>query len=97
MDNPAQRITIKILRFYQLTLSPDHSWVRARRLVGACRFQPTCSDYAIQAIERFGLARGGWLAVKRLARCNPFNHGGYDPCPAGHSNNPQGFILGNKN
>jgi len=81
METSAQRAVIKILRLYQLTLSPDHSWVRARRLLGACRFQPTCSTYAIQAIERFGLMHGGWLAFKRLMRCNPFNAGGHDPCP----------------
>jgi uncharacterized protein len=81
MNTPAQRAAIKILRLYQITLSPDHSWLRARRLVGACRFEPTCSTYAIKAIERFGFLRGGWLAFKRLMRCNPFNHGGYDPVP----------------
>jgi len=48
----------------------------------SCRFQPTCSSYALTSIERFGVARGGWLAAKRIARCHPFNEGGYDPVPA---------------
>ncbi|RJO59613.1 membrane protein insertion efficiency factor YidD [Candidatus Parcubacteria bacterium] len=77
---------IKLLRFYQITLSPDHSWLRTRRLTGVCRFQPTCSTYAIMVIENFGLWRGGWLAFKRLMRCNPFNAGGYDPCPNAKTN-----------
>ena len=47
----------------------------------ACRFRPTCSQYAYTAIERFGPLKGGWLALKRLLRCNPFCKGGYDPVP----------------
>lgn len=47
----------------------------------SCRFQPTCSQYALQAIEGFGAWRGSWLAIKRILRCHPFNPGGYDPVP----------------
>jgi putative membrane protein insertion efficiency factor len=60
-----------LVRAYQLTLS--------RVLPPSCRFYPSCSEYTRQAIERYGLARGAWLGAKRLARCHPFNPGGYDP------------------
>jgi uncharacterized protein len=67
------RIALAMIRVYQCTLS--------RCLPPACRFVPSCSEYAFQAIERYGLARGGWLAIRRLSRCHPFNPGGYDPVP----------------
>ncbi|KAB2949383.1 MAG: membrane protein insertion efficiency factor YidD [Phycisphaerae bacterium] len=50
-------------------------------LAGSCKYCPTCSEYAIEAVRRYGPMRGGWLAVRRLARCVPFRPGGYDPVP----------------
>ena len=63
------------IRIYQLTLSP---WLGRQ-----CRYEPTCSHYAHEAIERFGARRGVWLAMKRLGRCHPWGRSGYDPVPAG--------------
>ncbi|GIV57054.1 MAG: putative membrane protein insertion efficiency factor [Candidatus Kapaibacterium sp.] len=64
---------IIIIRAYQRWISP---------LLGAqCRFYPTCSQYAIEAIERYGAAKGIWLAVRRIARCHPWHPGGFDPVP----------------
>jgi uncharacterized protein len=62
------------IRLYQKTLArtlpPD-----------TCRFYPTCSHYGYEAVEKYGAIKGGWLAIKRVARCHPFNPGGYDPVP----------------
>jgi putative membrane protein insertion efficiency factor len=66
-----------LIRLYQWTVSP---------LLGPrCRFYPSCSQYAHEALARFGFARGSWLAVKRVARCHPFRPGGFDPVPCGSS------------
>ncbi len=62
-----------LIRLYQLTL--------ARVLPASCRFEPSCSHYGYEAIDRYGLRKGGLLAAKRIARCQPFNPGGYDPVP----------------
>lgn len=73
MRNPIAFISIAFIKGYQKAVSPI--------LPPTCRFTPTCSCYAIDAIERYGIARGGWLALKRIARCHPWNPGGYDPVP----------------
>ena len=66
-------LMLVLIRLYQWVLSP---------LLGAnCRFQPTCSAYASEAIERFGPWKGGWLAAKRFSRCHPWSEPGYDPVP----------------
>jgi len=62
-----------VVRFYQVALSPWLGW--------HCRFQPTCSEYAREALERHGAFRGGWLTLRRLARCHPWGGSGYDPVP----------------
>lgn len=66
-------LLILFVRGYQVALSP--------LLPAACRYTPTCSHYAIEALEKHGALRGGWLALKRIARCHPFRPGGYDPVP----------------
>ncbi len=66
-------LVLEAIRFYQNTLS--------RSFPPACRFYPSCSEYTYEAITKYGLLRGGWLGLKRLARCHPFNPGGYDPVP----------------
>lgn len=64
---------ILVARFYQIAISP---W-----LGGNCRFDPTCSTYTIEALQRHGVLKGSWLAVRRIGRCNPWGGSGYDPVP----------------
>lgn len=68
-----QRFLIGGIRFYQRALSPLKP--------PTCRFAPTCSAYAVEAIQRHGAGRGSWLAVRRILRCHPFHEGGFDPVP----------------
>jgi putative membrane protein insertion efficiency factor len=67
------RLALGLIRLYQNTVS--------RVLPHACRFQPTCSHYAVEAIKKYGLIRGSRMAANRIIRCNPFTEGGYDPVP----------------
>lgn len=71
--SPAARVGILLVRIYQVVLGP---WFG-----GACRFDPSCSRYAIGAIETHGLLAGAWLALKRIARCHPLARPGFDPVP----------------
>ena len=69
-----KRFLLWCIRFYRRHLS-------ARKRMPTCRFVPTCSEYAMTAIERYGAVKGGQMAVKRLMRCSPLSPGGYDPVP----------------
>lgn len=68
-----KRIAIWLLRGYKIAISP--------LLPPACRFYPTCSEYALEAVTRYGVLKGSWLAARRLLRCHPFHAGGFDPVP----------------
>jgi uncharacterized protein len=68
-----RRLAMLLIRAYQRIVSPV--------LPPACRFSPSCSQYTLEAIERHGILRGGWLGARRLVRCHPFNPGGFDPVP----------------
>ena len=78
--NPVVRVThwprrfvVLLIRGYQRVISPA--------LPASCRFTPSCSQYTLEAVARYGLVRGGWLGARRLMRCHPFNPGGFDPVP----------------
>lgn len=66
-------LLIGLVKGYQVFISP--------LLLPSCRFQPTCSQYAIEALDRHGALKGAWLATRRICRCHPFSPGGYDPVP----------------
>lgn len=73
MKQVPKLVTLCLLRAYKWAISP--------LLPPACRFVPTCSEYAMEAVDRFGVIRGGWMAFTRLLRCHPFVRDGYDPVP----------------
>ena len=68
-----KKVCLLLIRFYRVFLSPLKP--------PSCRYIPTCSEYALIAIEKYGAMKGGWMAVKRVLRCHPFHKGGYDPVP----------------
>lgn len=68
-----KRLLILPIRFYQLAISP--------MLPASCRYVPTCSQYAIEALQKHGAVKGSWLAIKRICRCHPWGGSGYDPVP----------------
>lgn len=67
------RAITALIRFYQVAVSP--------LFPKSCRFSPTCSEYTVQAVQRFGVIRGLWLGMRRIVKCHPFHPGGYDPVP----------------
>ena len=66
-------VLLLLIRLYQKLISP--------MLPASCRFYPSCSEYTCQAIAKYGALRGGWLGVRRVSRCHPWNPGGFDPVP----------------
>ncbi len=66
-------LALGLIRFWQATFS--------KALPSSCRFTPSCSHYGYEAIGKYGFLKGGWLTVKRISRCHPFNPGGFDPVP----------------
>ena len=68
-----KHVLLALVRFYRAAISHYRP--------PCCRFTPTCSQYALEAIEKYGALKGGWLAFRRILRCNPFHKGGYDPVP----------------
>lgn len=68
-----RQLLILLVRAYQVSLGP--------MLPASCRYTPSCSAYAIEALQRYGALRGGWMAARRIGRCHPFRPGGYDPVP----------------
>lgn len=66
-------IFIAIIKFYQVAISPYFP--------SSCRFEPTCSQYSVESLKRFGIFKGGWLSIKRISKCHPWHEGGYDPVP----------------
>ena len=67
------KVLLALVKFYRVAISPYRP--------PCCRYIPTCSQYALEAIEKYGALKGGWLAFRRILRCNPFHKGGYDPVP----------------
>ncbi len=80
IETLVQRSLIGLIQIYRSWISPLYG--------PTCRFQPTCSHYALEAIARFGPGRGSWLALKRILRCHPLQAGGYDPVPEKTSSPP---------
>lgn len=68
-----KRVLLALVRFYRRAISLFRP--------PCCRYTPTCSQYALEAIEKYGALKGGWMAFRRILRCNPFHKGGYDPVP----------------
>ena len=68
-----KKAIVALIRFYRRSISPYKQ--------PSCRFIPTCSAYALEAVEKYGALKGSWLAIRRILKCHPFHEGGYDPVP----------------
>lgn len=84
-----KRLALSLIRLYQRTLS--------RAVPSSCRFTPSCSEYTAQAIEAYGLFRGGWMGVRRICRCHPWSEGGDDPVPGLEQSVPPASVPDNEN
>jgi uncharacterized protein len=73
------RLILFVINIYQKTISPDHGFFSSHKNFGTCKFYPSCSEYSKRAVLKKGLAKGLWLATKRVMRCHPFSLGGFDP------------------
>jgi len=88
MQQFAKLVVLQLLRLYQWAVSP--------LFLPACRFVPSCSAYAMEAVERYGVLRGAGMALRRLLRCHPFVRGGYDPVAKPHTLNAETATMGNR-
>ena len=88
MQQFAKLVVLQLLRLYKGAVSP--------LLLPACRYVPSCSEYAMEAVERYGVLRGGGMALSRLLRCHPFVRGGYDPVAKIHTLNREAATMGNR-
>jgi putative membrane protein insertion efficiency factor len=88
MQQFAKLVVLQLLRLYKEAISP--------LLLPACRYVPSCSEYAMEAVERYGVLRGSGMALQRLLRCHPFVRGGYDPVTKTHTLNGETATMGNR-
>jgi putative membrane protein insertion efficiency factor len=75
-------LIISLIKFYRILISPHFA--------PSCRFYPTCSEYALEAIEKLGVTKGTWLSIVRILKCHPFHDGGFDPVPESRKRNKNG-------
>ena len=78
MSSLPQQFFLRLIRVYQTSLSPDHSWLKLRYPYGFCRFYPSCSQYAYDSVTKYGVSRGSWLAAQRICKCVPWRQGKLD-------------------
>ncbi|NUM80159.1 membrane protein insertion efficiency factor YidD [bacterium] len=75
------QLLIRIIKFFLVILIKIYQWTFSLVIPSSCRFYPSCSQYAVDSIEKLGIMRGLWFAAKRILKCHPFHPGGYDPVP----------------